>query len=65
MRQTEERTADRRSAKVAVQCSADTFVVNQSSVLRINICSSKSPTSFSCKRSGGTVIVLTQELRQN
>jgi len=25
-------------AKVAVQCSADTFVVNQSSVFRINIC---------------------------
>lgn len=26
-------------AKVAVQCSADTFVVNQSFVIRINICS--------------------------
>jgi len=26
-------------AKVAVQCSADTFVVNQTLVLRINICS--------------------------
>ena len=25
-------------AKVAVRCSADTFVVNQSLVLRINIC---------------------------
>ncbi len=25
-------------AKVAVQCSADTFVVNQSLVLQINIC---------------------------
>ena len=25
-------------AKVAVRCSADTFVVNQSVVLRINIC---------------------------
>jgi hypothetical protein len=25
-------------AKVAVSCSADTFVVNQSLVLRINIC---------------------------
>ncbi|WP_185964783.1 hypothetical protein [Flavobacterium franklandianum] len=25
-------------AKVAVQCSEDTFVVNQSLVLRINIC---------------------------
>ena len=34
----EQRTANRRLAKVAVQCSADTFVVNQSLVLRINIC---------------------------
>jgi len=25
-------------AKVAVQCSADTFMVNQTLVLRINIC---------------------------
>ncbi len=25
-------------AKVAIQCSADTFVVNQSLVLRINMC---------------------------
>jgi hypothetical protein len=32
-------------AKVAVQCSADTFVVNQSLVLRINICGEKSPPS--------------------
>ena len=36
---TERRTADNTGlAKVAVQCSADTFVVNQSLVLRINIC---------------------------
>ena len=37
---TTERTAaaNRRLAKVAVLCSADTFVVNQSLVLRINIC---------------------------
>jgi hypothetical protein len=41
---TEKQTMDkatagnRRLAKVAVQCSADTFVVNQSLVLRINIC---------------------------
>jgi hypothetical protein len=28
-------------AKVAVQCSTDTFVVNQSLVLRINICAKK------------------------
>jgi len=34
----EGRSANRRLAKVAVQCSADTFVVNQSLVLRINIC---------------------------
>ena len=32
------RTANTGLAKVAVQCSADTFVVNQSLVLRINIC---------------------------
>jgi hypothetical protein len=38
-------TTDKRAAcntglaKVAVQCSADTFVVNQTLVLRINICS--------------------------
>ena len=30
--------ANRRLAKVAVQCSADTFVVNQTLVPRINIC---------------------------
>ena len=30
--------ANRRLAKVAVQCSAETFVVNRSLVLRINIC---------------------------
>jgi len=29
---------NRRLAKVAVQCSADSFVVNQTLVLRINIC---------------------------
>ena len=34
----EGRTANTGLAKVAVQCSADTFVVNQSFVLRINIC---------------------------
>jgi len=34
----QERTANTGLAKVAVQCSADTFVVNQSLVLRINIC---------------------------
>ena len=34
----EARTDNRRLAKVAVQCSADTFVGNQTLVLRINIC---------------------------
>jgi len=29
---------NRRLAKVAVQCSADTFLVNQSLVLRVSIC---------------------------
>ena len=33
-----QRTANTGLAKVAVQCFADTFVVNQSLVLRINIC---------------------------
>ena len=41
-RQLDDRKKQRRHntglAKVAVQCSADTFVVNQSLVLRINIC---------------------------
>jgi len=32
------RTHNSGLAKVAVQCSADTFVVNQTLVLRINIC---------------------------
>jgi len=32
------RPHNKRLAKVAVQCSGDTFVVNQSLVLRINIC---------------------------
>ena len=36
-------------AKVAVQCSADTFVVNQTLVLRICICAPKSPPSPSPK----------------
>ncbi|MBK8644876.1 MAG: hypothetical protein IPP06_16885 [Saprospiraceae bacterium] len=35
-RQTEKPTANTGLAKVAVQCSADTFVVNQSLVLHIN-----------------------------
>lgn len=32
------RTANMGLAKVAVQCSTDTFVLNQTFVLRINIC---------------------------
>ena len=36
------RTPNTGLAKVAVQCSADTFVVNQSLVLRINICGENS-----------------------
>jgi hypothetical protein len=35
---TKARTANTGLAKVAVQCSADTFVVNQTLVPRINIC---------------------------
>jgi hypothetical protein len=34
----EHRTDNTGLAKVAVQCSADTFLINQSLVLRINIC---------------------------
>jgi hypothetical protein len=35
--------------KLAVQCSADTFVVAESFVLRMKICSKKLPTSCSCQ----------------
>jgi hypothetical protein len=34
----EQHTANRRLAKAAVQCSADTFVVNQTLVFRIKFC---------------------------
>ena len=37
-KQVERLTANTGLAKVAVQCSADTFVVNQNLVLSINIC---------------------------
>ena len=37
-------------AKVAVQCFADTFVVNQSLVLRINICGENRHFRQSAKR---------------
>ena len=39
-------------AKVAVQCSADTFVVNQSLVLRINICGKNRHLRQAAKRCG-------------
>jgi len=48
-------------AKVAVQCSADTFVVNQSLVLRINSCDKKSPPSPSAK----TLCVMLKEPIEN
>jgi hypothetical protein len=37
-------------AKVAVQCPADTFVINQTLVLRINICGEKPAHRQSAKR---------------
>jgi hypothetical protein len=39
-------------AKVAVQCSADTLVVNQSLVLRINICGENRHLRQAAKRYG-------------
>jgi len=39
-------------AKVAVQCSTDTFVVNQSLVLRINICGENRHLRHTRKRYG-------------
>jgi hypothetical protein len=41
---------NRRLAKVAVQCSADTFVVNQTLVLRINICGENRQLLVAAKR---------------
>ena len=38
-------------AKVAIQCSADTFVVNQSLVLRINICGENRQLLLAAERS--------------
>jgi hypothetical protein len=46
----EARTANRRLAKVAVQFSADTFVVNQSLVLRNNICGENRHLRVAAKR---------------
>ena len=48
----EARTANTGLAKVAVQCSADTFVVNQSLVLRINICGKNRHLRQATKRYG-------------
>ena len=45
-----QRTANTGLAKVAVQCSADTFVVNQTLVLRINICGKKRHLRQAAKR---------------
>jgi hypothetical protein len=48
----DERTTAHNSglAKVAVQCSADTFVVNQTLVLRINICGKNRQLLVAAKR---------------
>ena len=43
-------TANRRLAKVADQCSADTFVVNQAFVIRINICGKNRQLLVAAKR---------------
>ena len=48
----EERRHNTGLAKVAVQCSADTFVVNQSLVLRINICGENRHLRQALKRYG-------------
>jgi hypothetical protein len=48
----EARTDNTGLAKVAVQCSAYTFVVNQSLVLRINICAKNKLLRQSAKRYG-------------
>jgi hypothetical protein len=46
----EQRPGNTGLAKVAVQSSADTFVVNQSLVLRINICGKNRPLRQARKR---------------
>jgi hypothetical protein len=52
----EARTANRRLAKVAVQFSADSFVVNQSLVLRINICCKSRHIRQAAKRFGASAL---------
>jgi len=46
----EERTDNSTYKKLAVQCSADTFVVNQTLVLRINICGQNRQLLVAAKR---------------
>ncbi len=48
--QKEERTDNSTYKKLAVQCSADTFVVNQTLVLRINICGENRQLLVAAKR---------------
>ena len=48
-------------AKVAVQCSADTFVVNQSLVLRINICGENRHLRQARKRYGQPILTTVQQ----
>lgn len=54
-------------AKVAVQCSADKFVVNQSLVLRINICGENRHLRQARKRyrSGKTTTPRKQRIEEN
>jgi len=49
-------------AKVAVQCSADTFVVNQSLVVRINICGENRHLRQARKRYGQVKLTLKKRL---
>jgi len=46
----EARTANSTYKKLAVQCSADTFVVNQTLVLRMNICGKNRQLLVAAKR---------------
>ena len=48
--QTERASANSTYKKLAVQCSADTFVVNQTLVLRINICDENRQLLVAAKR---------------
>jgi len=55
-------TDNRRLAKVAFQCSADTFVVNQSLVLRINICGENRHLRQAPKRYGQALASVLNEI---